>query len=838
MKTILPFLFLAVYFITDIAAQNFALNFDGDLDEVRIGNNSIFEIQDQFTIEAWINATEWRQESWQGSIVAKDGQGPDSGFAFRCGKGGTLSFVMSVNGAWQEVATAPSMDLQVWNHVAIVVDNGNMTLFINGDESATKSFSGSASGSAFVNLKIGASGDFDGRVFNGAIDEVRIWNIARSIEELVQFKNESLTGNENGLISYFDFNEGSGSTAGNKVNENLNGTLLNMTEDDWVGGASISSSDAGVTNITNPDMVSVFSRPVRIGAEVKNFGTDPISDIPINLMINGDLATTAIVPGPILADEKINYTFEEFVNLENLENIDIEVRVQLNDDGNELNDSKNISFQKQSDPNLINIFNRTQHNFGNDGQTQIKSLILPEDLQIFEQILLHIKVDCPGTGCDPWDQPANIFIEKDGQEFEIARYITPYRKGCGPWTVDITDFKSILGGATNFKSYIQVWGTSGWLLTLDMELIPSPSGLQYQKLDRLWNNQYLIYGDPAISYNLPVAQLAIDDITESSHLRMTLTGHGQGNTDNAAEFSVKTHEIVANNFTVATHQLWKSDCEFNTCADQFGTWEFDRAGWCPGEAVQPFIYNTTAHFNPGGPAFLDYKFEPYTNLLNTGYDGMGHTEPHYRMASYFIQSSSQRFEDYNNLNIKSIAVDIDSSGSTILYGPIKIDLLNEGNSEIVNPMVAYYVNGVKVLEETVSQIIAPGEMITYEFSSTQGIMESTDYLIVGEIVSVDENPNDNLIGTFLNGDLTSTSNYIDDSKIQIAPNPNNGTFEVKSTDVELLELSVFDLTGKLVVRQNVNENNFHLDIKKSGIYILLLTDIEQHIYRQKIVVTK
>jgi hypothetical protein len=511
--------------------------------------------------------------------------------------------------------------------------------------------------------------------------------------------------------------------------------------------------------------------------------------------------------------------------------------VNLSDDGNTLNNTKSLSLSKQANPSIINIFDKKQHNFGSAGQTHLKSLILPQDLQVYEQILLHIDLDCPAEGCDPWDQPANISIIKDGQEFEIARYITPYRKACGPWTVDITDFKSLLGGATTFKSYIQVFGPSGWLLNLDIELIPSAAGFTYNKLSPLWNNQYIVYGDPGISYNLPVIQNPIEENTLSSHLRITLSGHGQGNTNNAAEFSNRTHEIIGNNFTIANHNLWKNDCEFNTCADQFGTWEFDRAGWCPGQAVDPFILNTTSNFNAGGQAFLDYKFEPYTNLLNSGYNGAGHTEPHYRMASYLIQSSNERFEDYTNLNITSIKVATDSSNANVEFGPVTVEVKNEGNAAVENPILAYYLNNTLVVEETLNQSIAPGETVTYNFINVGDFVEGQDYLVIGSVeLANDENLDDNLIATFLNGNTTSRNEFIHKDAIQVYPNPSTGSFTVLSQDINMEEIVIFDLNGQIIYNNIIQQETFDFEIPTSGIYILTIKGDNQKIFRQKLVV--
>jgi len=43
--------------------------------------------------------------------------------------------------------------------------------------------------------------------FSGEIDEVRTWNVVRSKEEIQDTLDRSLTGNEPGLVSYWQFDE-------------------------------------------------------------------------------------------------------------------------------------------------------------------------------------------------------------------------------------------------------------------------------------------------------------------------------------------------------------------------------------------------------------------------------------------------------------------------------------------------------------------------------------------------------------------------------------------------------------------------------------------------------
>jgi len=53
----------------------------------------------------------------------------------------------------------------------------------------------------------------DNDTFDGLIDEVRIWDYGRSQEEILATMHVELSGTENGLFGYWNFNEGVGQIA-------------------------------------------------------------------------------------------------------------------------------------------------------------------------------------------------------------------------------------------------------------------------------------------------------------------------------------------------------------------------------------------------------------------------------------------------------------------------------------------------------------------------------------------------------------------------------------------------------------------------------------------------
>ena len=41
--------------------------------------------------------------------------------------------------------------------------------------------------------------------------------------------------------------------------------------------------------------------------------------------------------------------------------------------------------------------------------------------------------------------------------------------------------------------------------------------------------------------------------------------------------------------------------------NQYGTWGYGRAGWCPGLDVKPFVTDITTYLELGGENFLEYN---------------------------------------------------------------------------------------------------------------------------------------------------------------------------------------------------------------------------------------
>jgi hypothetical protein len=321
-----------------------------------------------------------------------------------------------------------------------------------------------------------------------------------------------------------------------------------------------------------------------------------------------------------------------------------------------------IAFAVPPDTTWVTTFD---HDFYNWADPHVETFEFPTTGN-WSEILLYYRIGCPPSpgDCDPWDRLGHLrVVEEDstGAEthYEIARIITPYditggsRPDSCEWVLDVTDYENLLKGDVTLRNYIESWigGNRGWIVTIRFAFVHGWNDWEAYQIQNLWTGDRLVYGDPEnpIEAHLPPLDVDIHPDAEAVKVRCIATGHGQGNTDNAAEFSYKWHEVTVGADRYS-HYLWRDDCEHNLCSPQGGTWLYDRAGWCPGDKVDPWDNDVTASVTPGATVTFDYTVQPYENFCrpnnpdcisgitcpDCNYNYSGHTEPHYTLQSQLI----------------------------------------------------------------------------------------------------------------------------------------------------------------------------------------------------------
>ena len=199
-----------------------------------------------FTMEMWINsanflANEHYISLYQNSYIVLGGW--DGSGSFDTWADGLSPIAINSN-------TVPSTNS--WHHVAFVFDGTNQILYIDGTAVASSASSGSVTNSASFNsgLVIGARYDQTQQFTNTAFDDVRIWNVALTPTQLSANMNTNLTGNEAGLLAYYRFEDGQGSTTVTDLTGNGNTlTLYNMDPmTDWFAPTSSIGSAVNTTD--------------------------------------------------------------------------------------------------------------------------------------------------------------------------------------------------------------------------------------------------------------------------------------------------------------------------------------------------------------------------------------------------------------------------------------------------------------------------------------------------------------------------------------------------------------------------------------------------------------
>ncbi|MFO7840622.1 MAG: LamG-like jellyroll fold domain-containing protein [Fidelibacterota bacterium] len=130
-----------------------------------------------------------------------------------------------------------------WHHVAFVRDKSNDRLRGYVDGVLEFDHSGCGTDLTFdTPHRIGRDNRSSGSPhFHGSIDELRVWNTARTQEEIREYMCADVSG-QSGLVAYYRMTDGSGTTLSDDAGMN-SGTLYNMDNSDWVRDNQVPEGD-------------------------------------------------------------------------------------------------------------------------------------------------------------------------------------------------------------------------------------------------------------------------------------------------------------------------------------------------------------------------------------------------------------------------------------------------------------------------------------------------------------------------------------------------------------------------------------------------------------------
>lgn len=231
-----------------------ALDFDGTNDYVNGYAGDLQAISDNFTMEMWVKPTGTITINAEATTGVTGTAVPGQRYACYPQHGGATPGIAGAGisvgtngiqvyehaGGYMPALASYATSVSGWNHVAIVYTAKQPTIYLNGV--AVRTGLTSLRTAVFPGAHIG--GIIYG-FYQGQIDDYRVWNYSRTANQIASNMCAELTGAEAGLVRYYKFNTGAGTTAVDATGTN-NGTLTNMAPaSDWVttgAGACVSGS--------------------------------------------------------------------------------------------------------------------------------------------------------------------------------------------------------------------------------------------------------------------------------------------------------------------------------------------------------------------------------------------------------------------------------------------------------------------------------------------------------------------------------------------------------------------------------------------------------------------
>jgi gliding motility-associated-like protein len=300
-------------------SSNYSVNFDGFNDFIEIPQGDAFYgSSGDFTISSWVKVNQFNgsQEPIFESNIQNELQ------LMIVNNNGRLT--LNVGGGLVAESLPLNWNLNEWYYVTVINSSGTPIFYRNGNILGVTYFNaGNINSRSFTSLNLGKDDQTNNFYLDGSLDDFSYFDIALSQQEVQNQMMCSLSGNEPNLLSYWNFDEGSGITlidlTSNGNNGNINGSSYSIdVPSPSCGGintsysfswnspnsgftssledlSSISQSGTYYCTVTDANSCAIYSLPINITepAEItENISDQDVScfgasDGTISLVING-----------------------------------------------------------------------------------------------------------------------------------------------------------------------------------------------------------------------------------------------------------------------------------------------------------------------------------------------------------------------------------------------------------------------------------------------------------------------------------------------------------------------------------------------------------------------
>lgn len=236
----------------------YSLSFAGTTSQYASSTQNVIPSSGSFTVETWISPTTY--SSIEPVIFS---QGTSTGRIYvKLGSNGRL--IVYRDAGVEITCSSSAIPLNLWTHIAIVNDSNTLKCYVNGTlqtgNSPSSTLGSSNLNAGFYIGAYSASFNLTQHLFRGQIDELKVWNVARTQTQIQNNAEVAPDLSDSTLVAYYPLDASSGTTAIELKSGSSNLTLA--TSMSWTAlirtiaynagsnGTGTTSSQTGVSDHT------------------------------------------------------------------------------------------------------------------------------------------------------------------------------------------------------------------------------------------------------------------------------------------------------------------------------------------------------------------------------------------------------------------------------------------------------------------------------------------------------------------------------------------------------------------------------------------------------------
>lgn len=421
--------------------------------------------------------------------------------------------------------------------------------------------------------------------------------------------------------------------------------------------------------------------------------------------------------------------------------------------------------------------------------------------------------------CGEWDYDTHSLVynntNKEGEAIEINSFITPYGNRLNltdngwEYVWDVTDYASVLKGDKRIEH-----GNNQELHDLKFIFIKGKPCRNVLQVENIWPYGHYKYKDLALDTILKEKKISLIKDGKNFRVKARISGHGHAGPYNCCEWDEKMHTYRFTDESSINWTVWK-DCGHNPIHPQGGTWQFDRAGWCPGTATDVYNFEVTNNVNNDSLS-IDYQIEMF--------DDNGEEEGGFRMSHQLVTYGAPNFA------IDASILEIKSPNNALRYrrsvrandGTPIIKIRNEGVQAIKNISFIYGVKGKTPLEYTWHGALnfLDEENIIFPQVKMTGLNDSETFFV--KIKTVNNTEDEQLLNNYTESTWDLPSNFPNDVVLNIKTNDLGRAYE---NSYVLLDKDGLVIKERKEFPENTTiKDTLHLS---PGLYTWIIKDIKQ-----------